>query len=75
VTRSVELNVELNSHSQDGSVPLHHAAEEHHLKVVRVLLDAGADATATNNVRAPWVCFRVHHGVILNVALHVVLML
>ena len=35
---------------QDGETPLYIAAEKGHLEVARVLLEAGADITANDNV-------------------------
>ena len=37
-------------HNQDGSTALHWAAGQGHTAVVTVLLDRGADITATDNV-------------------------
>ena len=37
-------------HNQDGSTALHLAASGGHTAVIALLLDRGADITATNNV-------------------------
>ena len=37
-------------HNQDGSTALHYAASRGHTAVVTVLLDRGADITATDKV-------------------------
>ena len=52
---SLSLSASLaQSHTQDGQTALICAAREGHMNCARLLLDAGADKEAKNNVRASW---------------------
>jgi len=45
--------------SQAGDTALHVAAALNHRKVVKLLLEAGADTSVVNNVSRTWNCFGI----------------
>ena len=46
----IEKGIDINEKAQNGSTPLHYAASEGDLELIKILLDAGAEINISNNL-------------------------
>lgn len=53
ITERPEVKLALSGRDSEGCTPLHHAVRFGRSQCVRVLLEAGSDANASDNVRMP----------------------